>query len=541
MDDAAETVVGIPAYRPSAPPERAFTLEALARGDRRAESAARAEAMEIARALAAQHVALAADAGIDEYDDRRATLERSVWPDVPLHGYRLQSSLGAFLIARLAVSWAQPSSTKLRDAPLDASSLGALLRELGVESRVVSFVLGSWTHVDEDFTPESSGLDAQRLAALAEGAMTARERALALAQAAYSPRCLARLASTAQAVAQARVVLPLLPPSAVDLGAGYAPAVAALALGRPDRTLDLLGYDPQLETLRTLVELAHAQWTLGRGEPVNLRDGEHLELPAFEALLPGESEARHTLPATGEGGDVDEDDVLSIVEERVHSTSVAPESPLEAPGRVPRLVRWSSASAAFDDASLAEWQRSRRAWASLSARSGRLLGLAATHPPASVPRLPLPPDPSALRTQLERAGLGGAGEDLVQTLAAKRGLIDVASPEPLFSTARAALRVIVAAAEGAAPSAQAIEGAGDLDWLVRRCRVLALGVRGELDRARGEAGAVSTPESRWVEARMMRFMLRAPETAPPVEARGMAAALVYDLSIALARSVAGTL
>src|SRR5688572_30280973 len=104
MSDHDATVVGAPAYRALNVPALSrsrWTLASLAKRDRAAEEAALNEAAEIARALAAQAVALAPDADTGEYQERRRTLGKTLWADAPLSGYTLQSSLGAYVIARV--------------------------------------------------------------------------------------------------------------------------------------------------------------------------------------------------------------------------------------------------------------------------------------------------------------------------------------------------------------------------------------------------------------------------------------------------------
>ena len=115
--------------------------------------------------------------------------------------------------------------------------------------------------------------------------------------------------------------------------------------------------------------------------------------------------------------------------------------------------------------------------------------------------------------------------------------------DALLTPVRGALRAVLAASEGAAPSADDVAAAGDLAWAYARARALALIVQGELSeaiRAVSFLPAAAAPEGRWAQDRAVRFSGRAPEPVPPEEVRPVAAALVADLVQQLARTLAGT-
>lgn len=562
MDDGSETVVGFPAYRspPPAPPTDpvgAWTLDSLARQDRRALESAELEAHELARALAAQAVALAPDAEPREYAERLVTLERTVWPEAPLDGFLLESSLGAYLVARVAMQWAPPTSVHLREVPLAAEGLLMALRDQGLDARVATTLVGDWAGVPEGFVPEASGLDANRLAGLAEGGLTRAERHRALAQLAHSPRCTARFVAVSQALAHVRTVLPSLPPTRLELGHGYVPAAAALMLGRPDRTLDLLGYRPDQPALLALAELARAELSLARGEPILAEDDPSLVLPPAEPARPSLVPRGTSMPALP----AEDDDVLEVVEENIHSASTGamsllPTSDLVSPGAGPRVPGWASfdEGVVFDAPFLAHWRSARRAHASVAARLPRVLGLVRAPGSPTRPPVALPPEPRVLIELIQREGLAAdEASSNANTDRIDLGLFHamqegrsaaMASPEPQCAAVRAVLRAISGAIEGFAPTEDAVARAGDLEWALARARALALGAAGDLAGAEAAAARLGGPlplELRWVEARKRRYEGRAAPAAPISEVRRVALPLVRDLAEAFVGSVSGAL
>src|SRR5688572_33446803 len=80
--------------------------------------------------------------------------------------------------------------------------------------------------------------------------------------------------------------------------------------------------------------------------------------------------------------------------------------------------------------------------------------------------------------------------------------------DPLFPPVRGMLRAIIASAEGDAPTTGAVEQAGDLTWVTRRARALAMIVRGDLMAAVAAVDAMppeSAPEGKWAKDRLVRF------------------------------------
>jgi len=559
MAEGEETVVGFPAFRASAPPPEwpprdpigHWTLEALARRDPAAEQSARLEAVEIARALAAQAVALAPDADTREYVERFETLEGTVWPANPLEGYGLESSLGAFLVARVAMTWAPPATRQMRETPLDGEGIMNALRDLGLDPRTASALVGDFRAAKTGFSPDPDGLPAGRLAGLAEGGITRRERDESLSQVAHSPRCLARLATATSCLERVRQVLPVLPSARLELGAGYLPAVAALILGRPDRTLDLLGHRPDQPPLVALAELARAELALARGERMERDEDPSLVSPPSAPVRPSLAPPRYSTMSVPPPS-MDDDDVVEVVEEQLPTMDIETMvTPAQAVG--PRVPAWASfdGDALFDAHFLAQWRGARRANVAIAASLPRVLGLSMKSGSPSLPSVAIPPEPRVLADMIQRGGLtadeasSNANTDQVDLARLRAGhAATLASPEPQFAAVRSALRAVAAAVEGWPPTEEAITRAGDLDWVLLRARILALGAAGDLAAAAALSTRIDGPlpeDMRWVEARGRRYSGGVVPVAPVAEVRRAAVALIRDLAEALARSVSGAL
>ena len=108
----------------------------------------------------------------------------------------------------------------------------AALVEHGLDELTAQSVLGDWAAVRADFVGNTDGLATSVIAGLAERTLARRERDDALSQVAYSPRCLARLASTCNLLAAVRAILPELPPG--EMGARFVSSVASISFGRAD-------------------------------------------------------------------------------------------------------------------------------------------------------------------------------------------------------------------------------------------------------------------------------------------------------------------
>ena len=505
---------------------------ALARGEAEAVRRAAEEARELARVLALHGVALDPEAVVEDLPGRIEAMTATLWPERPLEGYRLHSSLGAHVIAQVAVEMVPAATSKLRHEPLRRPGLLQHLVDLGVDAGTAASVVGDWAQVPAKFAPSASGLSPSVIAGLAERTLTKKERDRALAQVAASPRCLARLGSTLKLLAVVRRLLPAVPGE--QLPPELAVGVAALVADRPGRVLELFEERAETPALQALVELARARVALGRGEAVVLAEALAVGLPELETA--GAAEVAPS-PAADE-----DEDVLEIVEERIDPESAQAGS---ASGP-PRLTAWGGARA-IDEAVLLEWARALAALASVAASRPQLLGLAIPRGPGRVPDRAVPPDPDLLGPADEPPADPEAFER-TERISLSEALGErpprATSPvDPLLPPVRTALRAVVAAAEGRPPSARTVETAGDLELILRRARCIALMVGGETEAAREAVRGLPegvAPEGRWAKDRALRYGERQVPLAPE-EARPLAAALVADLGEQLARTIAGTL
>lgn len=533
---------------------RSFRWSTLQRGTEGAETSAEDEAREIARALTAHSIVVDPEAVPEEYDDRFGAILQIVWGDDPISGYGLHASLGAYLVAKVAVGMVPAGHTGLRHEPLRASGIENVLVDHGLDRATAQSIIGEFQAVSADFRGSKAGLDPSRLAGLAERTLSREERTAALSQVAYSPRCLSRLAATASLLAATRAILPVLPPK--DLGPRLAIAATALALGRADRVLALYGARAEHLALTTFIELATAREQLGRGASLELDDDAFVLAPPLQgsALKPHEADA--ALEGDGatdildEAFDTsanrdDEDDVLEIVEERIDpdagvQSAVTPQS-------APRAPRWGATDAPIDEADLERWRDRLVANATLAATRGALLGLKPAPLASTVAPTMLPPDERILRRAAieddEEAQEKTERIDLAAILSEQRVTLDGTPYDALYPPVRGLLRAAAAAADGHAPSESALKDAGDLAWAVARIRALALVVRGELAGARDVVAALgdgAAPEGRWAKDRLIRYADEAAEPVPPEHARPAAAALVEDLAQQLCRTMAAT-
>jgi hypothetical protein len=498
-----------------------FDWPGVGRRNEEATKKAKAEAHQLARALAAHSIVVERDAVVEEFDERVAAIEASVWPHDALHGYKLHSSLGAYFVARVAVGLVPSGSYALRHEPLRRDGLFVGLTEHGVQEATALSVLGEWKGVPSGFRGDRDGIDTSILAGLAERTLSRAERDAALSQVAVSPRCLLRLASTCALVDAARAIMVVLPPE--DLGPEFTSAAAALSLSRPDRVVELFGDRAESLGLKTLTELAAAQWALGRSEPAILDEDGLILRPPMDRRASGDAWGEETDTGIEEEIDIDDEqsdeDVLEIVEERV-DPSYLPEPPsLEE--LVPRPPRWTEEAAAIPETLLREWNEARRRAHERLGREGWILGFDVRSRSATAMPMPIPPDERTLTYALEASVF-----------------------DPLFPPVRGMLRAIMAAAEGDGPTLHAIDNAGDLTWATRRARALAMIVRGDLTSAIAAVEAMpreAAPEGKWARDRLFRFQGRQQIPVTSEEARPAAAALVADLAAQLTRTIAGTL
>lgn len=545
-------------------PAPRFSWTGLGRGGLDVEAGAKREALELARALAAQTIVLDKDAIADQLPDRARVITETMWPSSPLAGYGLHSSLGAYAVAKVAVGWAPSGIIGLRHEPLDRDKLEAELVGHGVDASAAAAILGDWAGVEPGFTPDPAGLDASRIAGLAEGTLSRVERARALSQVAYSARCLNRVASAAAVLSALREVLPQLAPEA--LGRDYVTGAAAIALGRFERAVELLGPRPTKLPQRALAELASVIAALERGATPELEDVGALLVPGVE-VPPTETWSDETGPSDGaddeaDASDDEPDDVLEIVEERVEERTRISGVPTPPPADdgIVRPARWPAPSgdvpAALSDDELEGWTARITGARGLVAEQRGLLGLRLPPLPVTVPSVATPPD-ERLVGLASSGALGASGssdEDAPRDVTERVPVGLLMSLEPLslagspfdalFPPVRGALRAIVAAAEGKAPSEAAIAAAGDLSTILLRARALALFVRGDFEGAMGAVAQLApevAPEGQWAADRLLRSGSRDAVAVPPEDARPAAASLAVDLAHQLGRTIAGTL
>lgn len=487
---------------------------------------AQSEARDIARVLAAHALAQESDAVMQEFEGRLEMLAQTVWPEDPLAGYGLHSSLGAYVVARVAVEWVPAAKQSLRHEPLRRDGLLRALMAQGVAPTTAEAIVGPWLGVEPGFKGEKKGLATSLIAGLGERTLTSGEREQALSQIAVSPRCLMRVASTCHLLDAVKNLLPVLPPE--SMGAAALAGMTALIIGRPERVREILSATDVALSQRTLLELAEAQAELSAGRSVSFEDDELVvHLPAERPMSPAEADDQlaesHTLVDGGSDGD---EDVLEIVEERFDSEEgfMAP-----IPDVPPRAPTWDLIPDIAED----RLRKYREDCAQiLGAVSPRALGLPRTtkHPP-SLP-IAVPPDP-----RLVLDALDGGLDPRTLSIAVDGGVFG-----PLFPPVRSVLRAIVAAAEGRVPSEAAITAAGDLTWAVRRARALGLIVNGDFKAAADAVGGMpehAAPEGRWAKNLRTRFEGREAHQVGADEARPAAAALVYDLVQQLGRTLSG--
>lgn len=471
-----------------------FSWAALRRDDPDAKAAAERAADEIARALAVESLGTDPDGLLDELADRRAQLREAAWTD-GARGFELRSSLGGFVLARVALQWVPTGQTGLRRIPLDRAGIVRGLVQHGVDETTAALAVPDVSAPD-GFQPDLGGLDPSTLAGLAERSLTPEEERSALAQVAVSNRDLARFAACLNLMRACRRILAVLPADAH--GARVSTLVALLAAGQAERVMEMADVGVPAEA--GLVRLAEAALQLGRG------DATLLEPPMgwFDAVeaAPEESEAEAPFD--------EDDDVLEIVEETVLEEdtaevavgvfqdwwgSAAPAAPLEWP-EVPSHV-WAQLDARRAD----------------SASAGEVFGL---RPLADHERGgPLPPFVSE------------EGE---------------AVADGLVRSAQWALSIIAACAEGRQLDAEAEARAGALSWVLARARCLACARAGDLEAAEAALDGLAEDEAAergWVARLRARFDGREPPRIDVADVRRMGAGLASDVMVALARTLVG--
>jgi len=494
-----------------------FEWQALGANVQSAHEAASRQARILSRALAAHGLVHERDASPEEFEDRLDAALETVWPDSSaLQGYDLHSSLGAHLVAKVAFDLVPAGRTGLRREPLRRQGMMSALLEHGVDEVAAASVLGDWQQAQDGFQGSAQGLSASMIAGLAERTLTRAERAEALNQMAVSPRCLNRLASTLSLLAAVRVLVPVLPPE--TMGSQVLIAVVGLVLGRPDRVAQL--FDGRAKTLRlkTLTELAQAQWALHQGEAASL-EADPLSgspRPEDEDRSPPPREDTEVMADAFDDSDAEHDEP-EVLEQRDDPDAVQADPPS------PKREAFATGAAA-------------------------LLGIRAAPASSTTPTYGVHSDGPLLEALRQQRDGPVGDEELTERISINpllhgHGLeVEDLPYDPLCVPVRAALRAVVASAEGIAPSEQAVKDAQSMDWALARARALALVVQGDLPGAqaavRGFPEALA-PEGRWAKDRALRFDGRTAEPVSPQEARPVAAALISDLVQQLARSFCG--
>ncbi|MBX2811330.1 MAG: hypothetical protein KTR25_05960 [Myxococcales bacterium] len=471
----------------------------LRQGDEHALQQAEVEVWEIARALAIESLASDVDAELMELGGRQKHLIRAAWPDKPLEGFHMQSSLGAFVVARVAIAWVPAGQTGLRYAALSPEGIIRALMNQGVDELTAKSVLGGWTGISDGFEGDEEGLDAGTLAGLAERSLTSAERDTALAQIAFSPRDLARLGAALTLSRRVRQLLPVVIPR--QFGEDITACLALVATQRPERAMALLSSQERSEAQQAVYELAH---TLAR-----FIDGADAELEE-DRRLPVVPEAADqqsvTLPAADSSSDLE---AYSPPDNEGSMPEEDQEEPLAtSPSARPELPKWWLTES--DDYTLI-WDALTKLRAQVPQRQA-ILGFTA------VPRYPreqlIPPVPGVYTPAMNPA-------------------------EPFVPVVRIMLRAVVSATKGLVIDET---GAGGCDWVLRRVAALSRLIRGELDLGLSvlqDVGAQEAPELRWLRDRKIRFDGRKAEPLSPEAARRAAATLVLDLARALARTLTG--
>jgi hypothetical protein len=492
---------------------------------------AEVDADNIARAVAVIMMVNERDAVIEEFSDRVDAVKAAIWPSDPLEGYGLHASFGAFLVTRFAMTTVGAAQTGLRHEPMAPSALVNALVGQRVPRAQVLATIGDFSGASSDFEARKQGLDASRIAGLAERSLTLRERNEALSQVVFSPRCLARLASSMRLIHAVRRLLPVLPP--VELGDRLVAAMAALVLHEPERAIELAGDEESLG-LSVVRELAEAIRALEAGVG-----------PSFSGVLPGPETASpdpdSLLADAASSSSNDTDDLFNQ----------EGESDEEAEGVrvrdfIPRSPRWGETEPSVSEGWFMAFQRGYWGQANADLHHSSL-GLRSPRSHFIWP--PIPPDDRVLEQVVqeleeEPREVEESFEPL-QVLADPSVWRDAVNLRPIFSTTQKALRAVLNAAEGNVPTSASVETSGDLAWVVRRMRAIALASQGYLLGAQEAVRAFAdrdraAPEYRWAKERWL--MLGRPEgRADPIPheaCRQAASKLVYDLAEQTARTVA---
>ena len=208
------------------------------------------EQLLLATMVAARRLVDQPDSGLDELP----AYVQSVRERISDEGYRMRSSLGAYLVAVYANQLVPTGLSGFRRTPLDPGKLDALLSTDGTD------LLLGWAGAPDVFAPTGE-IDPNLLAGLVERSLTPGERASALDQIAYGVRDSAWAAAAAGLLHHVRTGLAVWP-------ADRDPAlqVAAVSLRPADRSRRLQLLEGASSTRgRMLGRLARSEWELAEG------------------------------------------------------------------------------------------------------------------------------------------------------------------------------------------------------------------------------------------------------------------------------------
>lgn len=284
-----------------------------------------------------------------------------------------------------------------------------------------------------------------------------------------------------------------------------------MAIARFERAVGASGVHPGKLPQRTLSELASAIAALQHGETPELEDVGALLVPGIQAPRATETWSDETGPSDDEDDekpttrDIEQDDVLEIVEERVDdrprraTCPHPPRGPRRASGLRAGPRRPATRRRRSGDAELEGWAARIAGARGLVAEQRGLLGLRLPPLPATVPGVATPPDERLVGLFSSSSSRSGQSDEdgprdvtervpvgLIMSLEA---LSLAGSPfDALFPAVRGALRAIVAAAEGRARATRRL-----LRPEICRRSCCALGP--------SRASSAAIPRGRWARSR----------------------------------------
>ena len=487
--------------------------------------AASEQAYEIARAIAIETLAVDQDSVLAELSQRVEYLCRASWPDEPLDGYELQSSLGGFIVARLAVAWVPSGQIGLRHSALDREGMLRALEAQGVSEVMARRVIGDWLGPTPGFVGNIAGLPTGLLAGLAERSLTKKERTSALDQIAVSGRDLRRLCAVLLLNRTIRQLLAVLPDKA--FGLEFSGLLALVATGHAERVVPLVTEEHAKDlSLKTVNELAIAIQTLRLGQVPQFDEDDWVcSSPKPQALayaIEDEQQESFAEIQDDSGLDVEQENaadsapVISSLDLPVDEKDEKPNAEVTSEDFDDSAVSWQGKSGT--DIVKNAWQKLYETL-SLAVRRGALLGL--------LPEIPNHDEwlvaPDAL---WDRRPSSNSTPSIA---------------DPFLTPVRGAVRMLLAALEGEVPTLADIENAGPLRWFVIRCAALAHIKNAQFVEAQEllRGWPMQCVELRWVEALLMRQQHNEVIQVDAQELRQAGAQLIEDLAVAVGRTLTG--